>query len=80
MEQSLMHIFDIRQTEDLSNSAIKEAEEAISQVSQGRQNEVELSPQNSYIRMLQHQLAERFDLRSQSTGREPHRHVKIYHG
>jgi len=80
MEQSLMNIFDIRQTEDPSNSAIKEAEEAISRVSQGRQKEVELSPQNSYIRMLQHQLAERFDLRSQSTGREPHRRVRIYHG
>jgi stage III sporulation protein SpoIIIAA len=80
MEQSLMNIFDIRQGEDQANPAIKEAEEAISQVAQGRQTEVELSPQNSYIRMLQHQLAERFDLRSQSTGREPHRRVKIYHG
>jgi hypothetical protein len=80
MEQSLMHIFDIRQSEDLSDSAMKEAEEAISQVAQGRQAEVELSPQNSYIRMLQHQLAERFDLRSQSTGREPRRRVRIYHG
>lgn len=83
MEQSLMNIFDIRdtrQSEDPSNTAIKEAEAAISQVSQGRQSEVELSPQNSYIRMLQHQLAERFDLRSKSTGREPHRRVKIYHG
>ncbi|MFA5375499.1 MAG: R3H domain-containing nucleic acid-binding protein [Dehalococcoidia bacterium] len=80
MEQSLMNIFDIRQTEDPSNSAIKEAEDAISRVAQGKQTEVELSPQNSYIRMLQHQLAERFDLRSHSTGREPHRHVRIYHG
>jgi stage III sporulation protein SpoIIIAA len=80
MEQSLMNIFDIRQTEEPSSPAIKEAEEAISQVAQGRQQEIELSPQNSYIRMLQHQLAERFDLRSKSTGREPHRHVKIYHG
>jgi stage III sporulation protein SpoIIIAA/NACalpha-BTF3-like transcription factor len=80
MEQSLMNIFDIRQSEDPSDSAIKEAEEAISQVTQGRQTEVELSPQNSYIRMLQHQLAERFDLRSQSAGREPRRRVRIYHG
>ena len=80
MEQSLMNIFDIRQSEDLSDSAMKEAEEAIAQVAQGRQAEVELSPQNSYIRMLQHQLAERFDLRSQSTGREPRRRVRIYHG
>ena len=80
MEQSLMNIFDIRQDEAPSDSAMKEAEEAISQVSQGKQSEIELSPQNSYIRMLQHQLAERFDLRSKSTGREPHRRVRIYHG
>lgn len=80
MEQSLMNIFDIRQPEDSSSPAMKEAEEAISQVAQGRQEEVELSPQNSYIRMMQHQLAERFDLRSKSTGREPRRRVRIYHG
>jgi stage III sporulation protein SpoIIIAA len=80
MEQSLMNIFDVRQSDDPSNFAMKEAEEAISQMAQGRQQEIELSPQNSYIRMMQHQLAERFDLRSKSTGREPHRRVRIYHG
>jgi stage III sporulation protein SpoIIIAA len=80
MEQSLMHIFDLRQTEDPLNVAIQEAERAAAEVVQGVRGEVELAPQNSYIRMLQHQLAERFSLKSQSTGKEPNRHVKIYNG
>jgi predicted RNA-binding protein Jag len=39
---------------------------------------VDLTPQNSYIRRLQHQLAERFQLGSRSAGREPYRHVRIF--
>ncbi|MFQ5875595.1 MAG: R3H domain-containing nucleic acid-binding protein, partial [Dehalococcoidia bacterium] len=61
------------------NSAIAEAEQAIAQVMEGKQS-VELSPQNSYLRMLQHQLAERYSLSSQSTGREPRRRVRIFRG
>jgi hypothetical protein len=80
MEQSLMHIFDLRQIEDPLNVAIQEAERAAAEVVQGVRGEVELAPQNSYIRMMQHQLAERFSLKSQSTGKEPNRHVKIYNG
>ncbi len=80
IEQSVMHIFDIKQTEDPLNVAIKEAEQAAAEVVQGRRGEVELAPQNSYIRMLQHQLAERFSLKSQSTGKEPNRRVKIFNG
>ena len=80
MEQSLMHIFDLRQAEDPLNVAIQEAERAAAEVVQGVRGEVELAPQNSYIRMLQHQLAERFSLKSQSTGKEPNRRVKIFNG
>jgi len=57
--------------------AIREAEEATSQVMNG-QEAVELNPQSSYIRRLQHLIAERNDLLSQSTGKEPNRRVKIY--
>src|SRR5512141_2700147 len=39
---------------------------------------VELSPQNAYIRRLQHQLAERANLLSRSRGREPYRRVRLY--
>jgi len=38
----------------------------------------ELSPQTSYVRRMQHQLAERYRLQSRSTGLEPNRRVRIY--
>ena len=41
-------------------------------------NEVELNPQNSYVRKLQHQLAEKEHLYSFSSGREPNRKVKVF--
>ncbi|HEX79172.1 MAG TPA: single-stranded DNA-binding protein, partial [Dehalococcoidia bacterium] len=57
--------------------AIREAEEATNQVLNG-QEAVELTPQSAYIRRLQHLIAERNDLLSHSTGKEPNRRVKIY--
>ncbi|MFH0914172.1 MAG: R3H domain-containing nucleic acid-binding protein, partial [Chloroflexota bacterium] len=59
--------------------ALSEAEEAIERV-RGGEVEVELTPQTSYIRRLQHLLAERHHLPSKSEGREPHRRVTIYKG
>ena len=58
--------------------ALGEAEEAISQVRNGPEEAVELSPQSAYIRRLQHIIAERSSLFSQSTGKDPHRRVRIY--
>jgi hypothetical protein len=58
-------------------AAMEEAEEAIHQVID-RSNAVELAPQSSYIRRLQHQLAERYNLNSRSRGREPNRRVQIF--
>ncbi|MBN1176876.1 MAG: AAA family ATPase [Dehalococcoidales bacterium] len=58
-------------------SAIEEAEEAVEQVSEGEE-EIELSPQSSYIRRLQHLIAQRNDLGSHSFGRDPNRRVRIY--
>ena len=57
--------------------ALKEAQEAINLVMNG-QEEVELSPQSSYLRRLQHLIAERNELASQSSGQDPRRRVKIY--
>ncbi len=62
---------------DALSLAIKEAEEAVNQVRENRET-VELNPQSAYIRRLQHLIAERDDLSSQSTGKEPNRRVKIY--
>jgi stage III sporulation protein SpoIIIAA len=57
-------------------AALREAEEAIGQVLQSEQP-VDLTPQNAYIRRLQHLLAQRYNLASQSLGREPQRYVRI---
>jgi hypothetical protein len=57
-------------------SAMTEAEEAIHAVLQ-QDRPVELTPQRAYIRRLQHELAQRFNLSSQSRGREPQRRVRI---
>jgi stage III sporulation protein SpoIIIAA len=54
-----------------------DTETAITQVMNGEQDTVELEPQNSYIRRLQHQLADRYNLHSESRGDEPHRRVRI---
>jgi len=57
-------------------TALQEAEEAIGDVMKGRRS-AELSPQNAYIRRLQHMLAQRYNLTSQSLGQEPQRRVRI---
>jgi stage III sporulation protein SpoIIIAA len=57
--------------------ALNEAEVAIDAVKSG-QEAVELNPQSAYIRRLQHLIAERNELASQSLGRDPQRRVKIY--
>ena len=57
-------------------SAMNEAQEAIAQIKQGK-GPVELTPQNAYIRRLQHLLAERHNLVSRSLGKEPGRRVKL---
>jgi stage III sporulation protein SpoIIIAA len=75
MEASLTSIFSLEV--DPREAALREAEEAIGVVM--RQVEpVELSPQNAYIRRLQHQMAERANLVSRSRGREPYRRVRLY--
>ncbi len=56
--------------------AMSEAEDAIHTVMQ-QSRAVELTPQRAYIRRLQHELAQRFNLSSQSRGREPQRRVRI---
>ena len=62
---------------DQFHLALAEAQEAVNKV-KGGQETVELSPQSRYIRRLQHLIAERNALSSQSTGKEPQRRVRIY--
>jgi len=57
--------------------ALSEAEEAAAKVKSGEES-VEISPQSAYIRRLQHLIAERHNLLSQSRGKDPNRRVRIY--
>jgi stage III sporulation protein SpoIIIAA len=67
---------DPKRAEEL---AVKEVEEAIERFFQVNEP-VELLPQNSYIRRLQHQAIERHGLRSESLGVEPFRRIRISKG
>lgn len=59
------------------NLAIHEAEEAAHRIKNG-QDSIELTPQSAYVRRLQHLIAERYDLQSRSTGKDPNRRVILY--
>ncbi|GAG09269.1 unnamed protein product, partial [marine sediment metagenome] len=59
--------------------ALMETEEAIEEIKRSGQM-VELSPQNAFIRRLQHQLAEKYNLVTRSTGKAPRRRVRILAG
>jgi len=71
--RDLFHLGD----SDEETSAIQDAEEAISRVLETGEPQ-ELSPQTSYLRRLQHQLAEKYELTSESIGTEPYRRVRIF--
>ena len=75
MQSSLTSIFALEI--DPRDAALRETEDAIGVVLD-RAEAVELSPQNAYIRRLQHQMAERANLVSRSRGREPYRRVRLY--
>jgi hypothetical protein len=74
MRQCLGSLYSLPEPQDKFASALEEAEEAAAKVLSG-ENEVELSPQTSYIRRLQHQIAEHHHLFSNSSGRDPQRRV-----
>lgn len=77
MKQLLESVYSDEDRIESLKVAIREAEEAAAQITQGEQS-VELSPQNAYIRRMQHLLAERYKLTSHSVGKEPRRRVTIY--
>src|SRR5439155_13564625 len=74
MENMLASLYDLQA--DPQEAALRETAEAIGLVeTSGRP--IELSPQNAYVRRLQHQLAERHNLMSRSRGAEPNRRVEL---
>ncbi|RMF94070.1 MAG: AAA family ATPase [Nitrospinota bacterium] len=70
-------IFRLSTSRNEEMAALREAEEAIQKVLNG-ERQVELLPQTSRIRKLQHQLAARYGLRSRSVGEDPFRRVQIF--
>ncbi len=75
MEACLTSLYAIEV--DPREAALRETEEAIGLVLH-EARPVELTPQNAYIRRLQHQMAEKANVVSQSRGREPYRRVRLY--
>ncbi len=87
MSECLARIFELRDTEaaatsgDPSNAVTQvrqQTEDAIHAVLNGNRREVELPPQNAYLRRMQHEIAGRYNLESRSRGREPNRRVQIF--
>jgi predicted RNA-binding protein Jag len=80
IRQLLTSLYPVEYSEqDISfKSALDEAKEAVEAIKEDRQESIELSPQSAYIRRLQHLVAERSGLFSQSTGKDPNRRVRIY--
>jgi stage III sporulation protein SpoIIIAA len=78
IQNALKDVFNLP-TIDVEEIAMREAEEAVYQVLLDSRA-IELSPQTSYVRRMQHQLAERYRLQSRSTGLEPNRRVRIFKG
>ena len=62
------------------DEAMTEAQDGVERILVGQTPSVELTPQSSHIRRVQHQVAEGARLRSRSSGREPQRRVTIYRG
>mgnify|MGYP005837507109 CR=1 FL=1 len=71
--RELFHLGPSNEEED----ALRDAEEAIQRLIESGEPQ-ELAPQSSFLRRLQHQLAEKYDLVSESVGTEPYRRVRIY--
>ena len=64
---------------DITEKALDEAKSAIEKVLAGA-TDVELTPQSTHIRKLQHELVEQHNLESKSVGEGENRHLRIVGG
>ena len=78
MEAGLGDLFELenRPTDRLAQG-LQETQGAVEAVLGGA-GEVNLSPQNAYVRRRQHEVARAANLTSHSTGEDPDRYVRIY--
>ena len=76
VRDALSRIYGVDRPDEATNKALAEAAAAIRQV-KTTLRPVEISPQNAYLRRLQHQLVAENDLSARSTGKEPQRRLRI---
>ncbi|HEX9067620.1 MAG TPA: R3H domain-containing nucleic acid-binding protein, partial [Ktedonobacterales bacterium] len=86
MRKCLQRIVDLRDSENAVEArqhdhptmlAIREAEDASIQLLNNGNGHVVLPPQNAYVRRMQHEIANRYNLESRSVGKDPYRRVQI---
>jgi stage III sporulation protein SpoIIIAA len=76
VRDALSRIYGVDKRDDATTKALAEAAAAIKAV-KTTLRPVEISPQNAYLRRLQHQLVSENELSARSTGKEPQRHLRI---
>jgi stage III sporulation protein SpoIIIAA len=74
--REVMHL-DVQYVSE-EDDALKETRHAIDLALEGAAGTIELKPRSAPIRRLQHELVERYQLKSQSVGAEPNRRVCVY--
>ncbi len=77
LQEGVTRVVQMLDTSPVSPEALQETQQGISEVLE-TSRPVELTPQASYIRRLQHQLAEENGIASRSFGKEPNRRVKLF--
>jgi stage III sporulation protein SpoIIIAA len=77
LESFLRGLFDVEDVIGEQHVALREAEAAVRSALDAARP-VELAPQASFVRRLQHELVERFGLSSASRGDEPYRRVVVF--
>jgi len=76
VRDALARIYGVDREDEATTRALAEAAAAIRQV-KATLRPVEISPQNAYLRRLQHQLVAENELSARSTGKEPQRRLRI---
>ena len=76
VRDALSRIYGVEQKDEATSKALAEAAAAIKQV-KSTLRPVEISPQNAYLRRLQHQMVTENELSARSTGKEPQRRLRI---
>jgi hypothetical protein len=76
VKEALGRLYDVERPDPALQRALNEAMEAIRRVKSTLRPQ-EISPQNAYVRRLQHQLVTENELVARSTGKEPQRRLRI---